>query len=487
MTTTTTTRFTAHTPETATGAAAERLGELWHRHNGDLSDMVRTMAGSPALLIGFLDLSRAMKRSRLPRPLAEQISIAVQARLGCARCLGAHIGAGVAAGLEEADIALALRGTAHDPAAAALISYALDVHASPASVGAATITALRAHGHRDRDLLDVIGLVALNHLTGSFNLAAGIEPEEPMNTTTRLAAYAGVLVTAFAGAAGIGLAAGPIDTGGDAQHEALTHDDEAQMPSTGDAADGRAGTSLDADGYRLAPDAIAIPAGRTSEYSFRIVDDSGVAVTEFTMRHERDLHLIVASRDLRSFHHLHPEHDGHGTWAIELPALEPGAYRVFADTQPAAGVPITLGVDLHVTDGAIAQTAAEVSTTDHVDGFDVILDGSPVVGSAALSFTVGRDGEPVATEPYLGAAGHLVVLRSGDLAYVHAHADEAAGDQTIGFDVAFPSAGTYRLFLDFAVAGGVHTADFTVQVPDRTSTAPMNTTASTTAPTHGGH
>jgi hypothetical protein len=215
-----------------------------------------------------------------------------------------------------------------------------------------------------------------------------------------------------------------------------------------------------------------------------VLGPAGQAVTEFETRHERDLHLIVASRDLQHFHHLHPDHDGHGVWSIELPALEAGTYRVFADTQPAGAEPVTLGVDLLVSDDAVQRDAAEVVTSDHVDGFDVTLSGDPVAGTAALSFFVDRGGEPVSTEPYLGAAGHLVVLRSGDLAYVHAHADETADDRTIGFDVAFPTAGTYRLVLDFAVDGEVHTADFTVQVPDGAS-APA--TAPTTTPSHGGH
>lgn len=314
-----------------------------------------------------------------------------------------------------------------------------------------------------------------------------------MNNTTRLAAYGGILVAAFVGAAGIGLAAGPIDTGDDASHDSGHGGDHPAPAPAG--APARAGTSLDAGGFRLAPDTTAVRAGRPARYSFRLVDAGGAAVTEFVSRHERDLHLIVASRDLAHFHHLHPEHDGDGTWSIELPALEAGTYRVFADSQPADAEPVTLGVDLHVVDGAVPDGDA-VTSVDRVDGFDVTLSGDPVVGDSALSFVVERDGAPVATEPYLGAAGHLVVLRSGDLAYIHAHADAAADDGAIGFDVDFPTAGTYRLFLDFAVDGVVRTADFTVRVPDGavspaapSHTAPTHapSTAPMTAPSHGGH
>jgi hypothetical protein len=226
---------------------------------------------------------------------------------------------------------------------------------------------------------------------------------------------------------------------------------------------------------RIEPELMSVPAGEPVGYSFRLVDESGASVQEFTTLHERDLHLIVASRDLAVYHHLHPEHDGNGAWTIQLPPLTAGTYRVFADAQPTGSDAVTLGVDLIVVDGAAPSGPPAVVTTASVDGFDVTLTGEPQAGSSMLTFLVQRDGEAVTTEPYLGAAGHLVVLRVGDLAYVHAHADHDSATTTgpsIAFDVSFPSPGAYRLFLDFAVDGTVRTADFTVQVADHGTTAP---------------
>jgi len=69
-------------------------------------------------------------------------------------------------------------------------------------------------------------------------------------------------------------------------------------------------------------------------------------------------------------------------------------------------------------------------------------------------------------QPYLGAAGHLVALRSGDLAYLHVHPMGERPAASSGPDIAFlaqaPSAGRYLLYLDFQVDGQVHTAAFTV-------------------------
>ncbi len=107
-----------------------------------------------------------------------------------------------------------------------------------------------------------------------------------------------------------------------------------------------------------------------------------------------------------------------------------------------------------------------------VDGYRVTLvrrSRSPGE-EAELTFAVSRAGRPVdSLQPYLGAFGHLVTLRAGDLAYLHTHPaepdhDGGSGGPTVRFGTTFPSAGTYRLYLDFQVDGQVRTAELTVDV-----------------------
>lgn len=79
---------------------------------------------------------------------------------------------------------------------------------------------------------------------------------------------------------------------------------------------------------------------------------------------------------------------------------------------------------------------------------------------------VSRNGRPVEDlEPYLGALGHLVALREGDIAFLHVHpeTDDGSGPR-ISFQATFPSEGRYRLFLQFAHEGRVQTAALTVEV-----------------------
>lgn len=168
-------RFDPLDPDQAPPAARPLLARIIDRH-GDAAPMVRTMAHSPALLQGYLELSRAMKRIAIPRPLSEKISIAVQEWIGCRLCQAAHVAAGRAAGLTDTDIALARDATATDAREAELLTYAVRVLTEPESITDRDIAELRGHGWSDRVLADVVGLVALNQLTGSFNLIAGLEP-----------------------------------------------------------------------------------------------------------------------------------------------------------------------------------------------------------------------------------------------------------------------------------------------------------------------
>ncbi|MET4095809.1 carboxymuconolactone decarboxylase family protein [Arthrobacter sp. UYCu712] len=168
-------RFARLTPATAVGASRDLLSDLVSRH-GQVGDMVSLMAHSPAVLNGYLQLSRAMKRAKLNRKISERISIAVQVQQGCGLCLDSHVSAARAHGVDAEEIELARAGTSSDPAIAAIITLALQIYRQPAAITDEQINALRGHGYSDREIADVVGIVSLNILTGAFNLVAGLRP-----------------------------------------------------------------------------------------------------------------------------------------------------------------------------------------------------------------------------------------------------------------------------------------------------------------------
>lgn len=289
-----------------------------------------------------------------------------------------------------------------------------------------------------------------------------------LGTGAKLAIYTTILAASFAAAAGLAAAVGPIDTSNGSHNEhagAADHTTAGARPHV-------PGISIDADGFRIVPAATSLAAEVATTYSFRIVDRNGNPVTDFDITHERKLHLIVVSRNFVAYHHLHPTQGADGVWTADVPALPAGSYRVFADTRPTGANGITLGTDLAVGNG-VADTDATTepsagATTVTIDGYQVQMAGAPEVGESTLTFAVSRAGEPIVPDPYLGASGHLVALRTGDMAFLHVHPLGDATEQAPGirFAAAFPTAGTYRLFLDISIDGTVRTAAFTVEVPE---------------------
>jgi hypothetical protein len=255
--------------------------------------------------------------------------------------------------------------------------------------------------------------------------------------------------------------------------EAFSGEDEAahgggHSASTSEATPVR-GLAVSDAGMTLAIDRTELTRGEQSQLAFKIVGDDGAAVRDFEVEHERRLHLIVVRRDGSGFQHLHPRMAADGTWSTPVTLPEAGDYRVYADFKR-DGENVTLASDVFV-DGQADWRAlpAPSDTADAGAGYQVAL-GEPKPGE--LEFAVTRDGRPVEVEPYLGANGHLVALRQGDLAYLHVHpADHADGGDDhahgapIAFETEFPTAGRYALYLQFKHEGKVRTAAFTRDVP----------------------
>jgi hypothetical protein len=275
-----------------------------------------------------------------------------------------------------------------------------------------------------------------------------------MNPSRKLAAYAAALAVVLGASV---VAGGAIDPTGLANAEPT--EEHGGMP------DGMTlpGLASADDGLRLVADSDTLQLGIETPYRFRIVDEDG-PVTDFEIEHTKPMHLIVVRRDFVGFQHLHPEMRDDGTWETPVDLEDAGTYRVFADFV-IDGDKHTLGTDLFVAGDQVPRPLPAVDhIADAADGYTVELAGAPVTGAESeLEFVVRHDGDIVTDLPeYLGARGHLVALRDGDLAYLHVHADE----ERLSFEADFPTAGAYRLFLQFQHGGEVRTAAFTVDAEE---------------------
>jgi hypothetical protein len=226
--------------------------------------------------------------------------------------------------------------------------------------------------------------------------------------------------------------------------------------------------------YRL--DVTAQPAGKgrgAAGLTLRIRDpDTGRDVDMFAEAHQRLLHLFIISRDLQFFAHEHPERTARG---FELAtALPPGAYMVIADFVPGGGYPQMVHRAI-VTPGFRVSPFAGVPQLDE-DLSDKVREGMRIQlrvdatkgkPEAVLRFRFVDAGTGAAIadlQPYLGAAGHVLIV-SPDLTHsMHAHPDVSGSGPDLDVHGVFPHPGTFKLWVQVQRGGRVVSAPFTVAI-----------------------
>ncbi|MDQ3927651.1 MAG: heavy metal translocating P-type ATPase, partial [Chloroflexota bacterium] len=204
--------------------------------------------------------------------------------------------------------------------------------------------------------------------------------------------------------------------------------------------------------------------------------------------HEADMHLIIASRDLSYFAHIHPTTDGEtGQYQVNHTFPSAGEYVLYDEFELAGTGDEVHTFNLQVGEGGgnPAQLTPD-STSKQANEFVVhltppgeIISGKPT----GFVVTVARAGKPVTyLEPYLGAASHVVVLdeNAGSFAHVHSipgdtpptndmsQMDEDAGPPAnfgpnLSFTHTFTKPGLYKIWLQFAQGGRVMTVPWVVE------------------------
>jgi hypothetical protein len=230
---------------------------------------------------------------------------------------------------------------------------------------------------------------------------------------------------------------------------------------------GANGTRASAGGLTLEPKDTMFMAGHTVNWQLRIRNHMGMPVTKFELDQTKLMHLIVVRSDLTNYQHLHPVLGRGGIFTVELRLPSAGSYRAIADFTT-GGRRYALGVPIHVPGSATTTPLPAEAMEARSDGYTVMtMHKAPKAGSETkLEFTISKDGQPVTgLLPYLGSYGHLVALRKSDIAYSHVHpTSEDLAKGVISFSAEFPTAGAYRLFVQFRTSTGVHTTPFTVRV-----------------------
>jgi hypothetical protein len=283
-----------------------------------------------------------------------------------------------------------------------------------------------------------------------------------MTAPIKLAAFAAFLLALGGGAALAGDAIDPDREKSKASH-AGAEPEGGHGGGGGGAAHPVRGVAVAENGLRLAIDDPELARGVPETVRFRVVEENGTTVKDFDVAHTKRMHLIVTRRDLTGFQHLHPEQAADGSWSLPLELDEAGSYRLYADFEH-EDEKTTLATDLRVDGEAdLKSLPAPAASAISDGGYDVRLDAGDVHAGeeAELRYSISKDGETIVPEEYLGAGGHLVALREGDMAFLHVHPTDDRGP---AFGATFPTAGRYRLFLQFQHESRVHTVEFTQEV-----------------------
>ncbi|MBT2738998.1 hypothetical protein [Bacillus sp. ISL-7] len=213
--------------------------------------------------------------------------------------------------------------------------------------------------------------------------------------------------------------------------------------------------------------------GKQIPLNIQVNNKNGQPIKDFDVEHEKLMHLIVVSKDLSYFDHIHPEYKGNGLFTIISNFPSGGEYKLFADFVPKGAEKMVKTYDVTVAGNKVKTTPLieEKELTKVVDGKEVTLkfDHLMTEMDLTMTFTIkdANTKQPITNlQPYLGAVGHVVAISGDTETYLHVHPiDEKATGPDAKFMTSFPEGGLYKIWGQFQQNGKVITVPFTINVP----------------------
>lgn len=213
-----------------------------------------------------------------------------------------------------------------------------------------------------------------------------------------------------------------------------------------------------------------IEAGIPTELIFAIKNKNQNVTLEIS--HEMKIHLMAVSEDLTWFRHIHPEEQADGTYVITETFPNGGKYLLFTDFKPSGAAQFVNRQTIEV-EGVHRSDDQKLSPPliSEAGGYTVTLENGndfKTNRTQSLEISVEINSRKLKEEdlqPYLGASAHIVMISEKDKEFLHIH--PVSNDRfPIYSETYIEKSGTYRMWVQFNIDGQVHTADFTVDVPE---------------------
>ena len=173
-------------PQTATGDTRELLGAV-QAQLGMVPNFIRILANSPAALTAFLGLHGIAGAGSLDAKTRERIALSVAEQNACQYCVSAHTAIGRRAGLDTQEIQANRQGRSADAKAEAALAFARALVEHAGEVSKAEFEAVRAAGHTDGEIIEIITHVAMNIFTNLLGKATQVEIDFPKVELNRAA------------------------------------------------------------------------------------------------------------------------------------------------------------------------------------------------------------------------------------------------------------------------------------------------------------
>lgn len=271
------------------------------------------------------------------------------------------------------------------------------------------------------------------------------------------------------------------------------------VPNKSITADGAKAFTVD---FKSEPD--TINAGSPAILVFTVKDKQGATVRDLSIVHEKPMHVLVVSKDLAEFYHIHPEQqEADGSYRVSHVFPNGGEYKIYTDFTPKEAAQMVEQIDIKVVGPERAKVSLVIDTKleKTVDGLKVVMtpDVEIRAGKELIltfqAFDAATNRPATDLQNYLGELAHFVLISEDMKDFVHAHPmskGENMGDMRmddgnhadaghshsksestpkpraseVAAHTTFPRAGLYKIWAQFQRGGKVVAVPFVVNVKE---------------------